>query len=415
MFSKTQQVTLAMGLCLALLFLEQSGVGIALVKIANEFSLSNTFSHWLMNGFLVPLVIFLIIFGRIADIYGHYPIFIMGLIVFAIAALCCALAPSGIILLGGRILQGLGAAMLIPTNLALINLSVPVEQRGKALGTVVSAGSIFLVLGPLICGALSTYLSWRYIFWINIPVICAIAYFAHQGVTIRESHGKGRFDYLGAFLLTISLSFVFISLMQAADWGLTDNRFLSMLFIGIFTLALFVYLQMRSPQPLIDFSLFGDHELLAVNITLMTTQVCVLSLILLALWLQTQNHFSAWESGLALLPAIFFLVPLARVGGKLYDSEGPRRPILWGTFLILVGFLWISCTVHFNHYWLIFPGLLIYGIGAPIVIPTCLTHCLSRVELRNKGMVSGIANTMRQLACYPKLLGGNRALLLLQC
>jgi len=389
---------IAMSACVAMIFLDESGVGVTLPSIQKDLGLSNLGMQWVMNAFLLLLSSFLLASGRLADSIGHRKVFIIGMIVFLVASFLCGVAQSQAWLITGRVLQGIGASLLAPTNMTLINMAFPAAERGKALGTVIGISSLFMAGGPLIGGFIAEFFSWRWIFLLNIPVAIISIYFTLLAIPADKALQQSfRFDIKGLIFFSVVLNALIIGLMEGTNFGWQNPIIISLLLIGTIGLVLFAYFELKISHPLIDLRCFSNKVFLTGNIILFCGQLSVISMIFWSIWLQQVIGFTPLMAGIALLPTTGPIIFFARIGGKWLDQYGPRLPIILGTGLIVLGTFWIALMAQQNSYlWIIF-GLLCCGIGTPLIMPTAVTTILSTVAPAQHGMAAGTLNTMRQI------------------
>ncbi len=381
-----------------MVFLDESAVGVTLPSIQHEIGLSSLGIEWVMNAFLLCLALFVLAGGRMADYVGHRRVFLMGMTIFLIASLLCGIAQQQDWLIAARALQGIGASLLVPTGMTIINISFPTSERGTAMGTVVGLSSLCMAGGPFIGGVLAEFLSWRWIFLLNIPL--AIISFIFIKLAIPHDippHASCRFDKLGLISFAIGLAALIIGLTAATDSGWLSPLALSLFLVAVLGLVVFVIIETHTQYPLINFALFRDKPFLAGNIILFCGQQSVISMIFWAIWLQKSIGFSPLIAGLALLPTTGPIIIMSRIGGVWLDKWGPRLPLILGTGLILIGTFWIAFFAGKNSYeWIVF-GLLCCGIGTPLLMPTAITTVLASAPANQHGMAAGTLNTLRQI------------------
>ena len=388
----------AMSACVAMIFLDESGVGVTLPMIQKDLGLSNLGVQWVMNAFLLVLAMLVLAGGRWADYVGHRKVFMIGITIFTVASLLCGVAQNEWWLISARALQGIGASFLVPTNMTLINMGFPPHERGKALGTVIGISSFFMAGGPFIGGLLTQFLSWRWLFLLNIPAALLSIYFTLLAIPNDEArYPSCRFDRPGLLIFCVALSTLIVGLMEGSNLGWSSFPVIILLLIAVVSLLLFGIVELKTQYPLIELHHFRNKVFLAGNIILFCGQLSVVSMVFWAIWLQQSIGFSPFMAGIALLPTTGPIIFLARLGGKWLDRFGPRLPIILGTGLIMIGTFWIALFAQKNNYTWVVMGLLLCGIGTPLIMPTSVTTILSTVPSDEHGMAAGILNTMRQI------------------
>lgn len=391
-------ILIAISIFLSMMFVDETGVAVTLPMMQHEFGMSSIAMQWVMNGMFLPLAVLVLFGGKLSDHIGHRKTFTIGMLIFLLASLICTLAPSTAIIITGRILQGIGASLLLATYAVLISMVFAENERGIALGTCASFASIFLATGPFIAGFFAHYLSWRWIFGINIPLGFLSMYFVYRciGKDVIEQN-RGRFDFSGLILFVIGFTALIYALMQAASFGWSSPITIALIITAVILLPIFAWTQLRNKDPLSDLRLFKNRTFLAGNVILFSTQVVVMSLTYWAIWLQESLGFSALKAGIGLLPAGIPILITARIGGIWLDKKGPKMPITVGSLIVLAGMLWLAMTAQYQNYWLALLGFLAYGIGAPLIISPAIAIVLGSVEPMHRGMAAGMQNTMRQL------------------
>lgn len=308
----------------------------------------------------------------------------------------CGVAGNVDMLIVGRALQGFSAALMLSTYAVLIAFTFPPERHGVALGTCAAVAAVFLALGPFIGGMFSYYLSWRWIFLINIPFGIASLFFLFRAVEKDKPQHGHRFDWSGLVLYILGFGLLVFVLMQSILWGWHNKLTQGLLLLSVIVLFVFYKKEKQTNDPLLDFNLFKIKRFLAGVLILLATQVVVMSLTYWAIWLQQSLHLSVLMAGVGLLPAGLPILVMARVGGHWLDRSGPFKPIATGSVVVLAGMLWLALTAHYDSYWLAFVGFLLYGLGAPLIISPAIAVSLGSAPDSQKGAAAGVMNTMRQ-------------------
>lgn len=391
-------IIIAMTVAYGMIFLDQTGVAVVLSSLQQSLHVSNNILHWVINGYLLTMAMLQLVGGKLADTYGHRKIFLLGLIIFLIASVVCASAQGEWSILIGRILQGIGASLIMPTVAVLVNSNFPDYEYGKAFGTILGFANLFYALGPFIGGTFAQFLSWRWIFWINIPVGVVSLYCAYLALAKDQISTKySSFDFKGLFTFMITVSALIIALMQGSDAGWTNVWILSLFILTIISLVFFIKIELQNTHPLLPLHLFQNKIFMAGNVILSCGYGCLAAIPFLAIWLHNAFGFSPVTVGIAMLPATatIFMPPLS---GMWRDKSGPRPPMIAGTCLTIFSIAWIIITASTRNYALIFWGLLAFGIGLPLVIPNGVTTIMTSVKPEQRGIASGTFSTLRLVA-----------------
>ena len=249
-------ILLAMSSSLALVFIDQTALAVALPAIQRELNLSNSLSQWVINAYLLALSAIILLGGKIGDRLGHKRAFLAGVIVFITASTLAALAESGAWLITARAIQGIGAAFMMPSTNALVTNAFPAQERGKALGIYIALATIFLALGPLLGGFLTQVFSWRAVFWINFPIALISIILAISSVPTWRRREKLNIDYLGFFISVIFISGFVLGFMEAPNWGWTSLPIMGLFLLSIISLITFIGWEKKIPHPLVEFDFY---------------------------------------------------------------------------------------------------------------------------------------------------------------
>ena len=328
---------IAMGIFLATI--DGSIVNVALPTLSTALGTSFAAVQWVVLSYLLTITTAQAIVGRLADMYGRKPLYNSGFVVFTIGSLLCGLSPTAGWLIGFRVLQGVGAALILALGLAIVTDAFPAGERGRALGIAGSIVSIGIVAGPTLGGLIIENLSWHWIFFVNVPIGIAGTYLSWRYVPARRPPGGQRFDAAGAATLCLALLGILLGLTNAEGQGLLAPQTLGLLVFGLFFMAAFVFIQRHHPQPIVDPGLFRSR-LFTVN--LITGFIIFLgqgSGVLIPFYLQDVLGYDVQQVGLllAVLPAALFVV--SPLSGTLSDRLGSRPITVAGLAVTMLGYL----------------------------------------------------------------------------
>ncbi|KZL19277.1 Multidrug resistance protein stp [Pseudovibrio axinellae] len=395
----------AMSFILGLALLDETVVSLALPTITEEFGMSLTGAHWVVNSYLLIFSALVALGGKLADLVNINYLVFAGIIVFSLASLACGFAPTGNFLIGARAAQGIGAAIIFPLPIATISRIFPAKHRGFAFGVYASIACIFMASGPLVSGYFTSELSWRWIFWVNLPMsLLVFLVFAIAPLKGRHAYGGDRsvsdypFDWLGITTLLAGLFFFVMAIMEAPDWGWEDNMTIWAGIVGIAALTLFVWNELSRKNPLIQLHFFKDPSFAVAAFIVFQTQFSKIVLFIFgALYFQEALGFPPLVAGIALMAALMLNPVTASMSGVLVDKYGPRAPAMWGLPLVTGSMIWITAFISLDNYWLLLPALTVWGAGMPFVFLPSTKSALESVDLEKRGQASGVMISFQML------------------
>jgi EmrB/QacA subfamily drug resistance transporter len=359
---------------------------------------------WVLNAYILVYAVLLITAGRLGDLYGQRNLFAIGLFVFTIASALCGFSQNATELILARILQGVGGALLTPQTLAIITTLFPPERRGAAFGIWGGVAGLATIAGPTVGGALVTYVDWRWIFFVNVPIGIAalIATFAIiPDVRPGRRHG---WDFMGVFLSTAGLFAVVFGLIegQRFSWGEIGSYGITIpevIIGGVVLLAVFIVWERFQAEPLMPLSLFRDRNFAVANWIAAAISFGMLSLFLpLVIYLQTVRGFSALVAGLTFAPMSLTSMFVAPFAGRFADKVGGKYILLTGISLFTIGFGLVAFVAGPDSTWITFLGpAIIAGAGMGMTFAPMTTVAMRNISPQMSGAASGILNTTRQL------------------
>ncbi len=396
---KETLVLVATILASGMAFLDGTVVNIAIPSIQSYFNTSFDNLLWVVNAFPLVLASFLLISGSLSDRFGRKKIFAIGILLFTSASFLCALSGSVLLLEIFRALQGLGAAMMIPGSLAIINVTIPQERRGRAIGLWSGFSGGIAAAGPFVGGWLIQHFSWHAIFFINIPLGITAFLLALFFVPESRNENAKKLDWWGTGVIFLSLFAVSYALISAPRLSWHNPGIISTFVGGIFGLILFYFIEKKSSDALVPFSIFKSQLVLGANLVTLFLYFALNGLIFfLVLNMQQIQNLSPTVAGLALLPAIGMITFLSGPGGSLADRVGPRVPMIVGPLIVSAGMaLMILPGAHANYFTSFMPGLILFGLGMSLVIAP-LTKSALNVEDHYAGAASGVNNAVARTA-----------------
>jgi EmrB/QacA subfamily drug resistance transporter len=354
---------------------------------------------WVVAGYILAFAALLMLFGRLGDLFGRRRMFMWGVGVFTLASLACARAPSVGFLVAARVAQGVGAAMLTPSTLSLIKATFPREKLGLAFGVEGVTAGVATAIGPTLGGALTTSLSWQWIFLMNVPLgVLAIAAALLAIPESRDAGASRRVDVPGALLSGAGIFFLVFALVESEKLGWGSAAILGSLALSAALLLAFVLVEKRVREPLVDLSLFGDRLFAAGNaLRGLVLFVLLGTVFVLPLYWQTQLGYTALESALVLLPlsvASFFLSPVA---GSLADRMDVRWLVGFGFALTAASAFWLSRFSAESGWAFFVVPLALFGAGLAFLFAPTITATLRNVPEEKSGVASGIATASGEI------------------
>lgn len=382
-------------------FIDGTVVNVALPVLRQKLGASPTQVQWIVEAYMLFLASLILVGGALGDRWGRRSVFVAGTAMFAAASAWCGMAPGVEHLIAARGAQGIGAALLVPGSLALISANFSRKNRGRAIGTWAGFTSIAAGLGPLLGGWLVENVSWRWIFFLNLPLAALVVIIVRWRVP--ESHGEpatARIDWVGAALATIGLFGLVFGLIEGGSLGFGERRVGLSLALGAAAMLGFGVVEWRGRHPMMPPALFRSRTFTGANLLTLflycalgaTTFVLPFNLI------QVQGY-SVVQAAAALLPFVAVMSLLSRWSGGLMDRYGSRVPLTFGPMIAAVGFFLFSRAAGGGSYWTaVFPAVMVMSLGMAISVAPLTTTVMAAAEESRAGLASGINNAVSRLA-----------------
>jgi EmrB/QacA subfamily drug resistance transporter len=397
-------------------FLDGSVVNLALPAIGRELGGGLALQQWVIDGYLLALGALILVAGAVSDQYGRLRVLRAGLGIFAGASLLCAVAPTGWVLVAARCLQGVGAAFLVPSSLAMINSRFSGARQASAIGTWTAWTGTAFVVGPPLGGVLVDALSWRWVFGLNVVPVAVTLYLATKLPSAGRSEATGesapvefgerreaRIDVVGAALAAVGLAATVYALIEVQRLGPSNPIVLAGLGCGIACLVAFPWWEHRTANPMLPLRLFGERNFAVGNLATAFFYAAVsLGMLSVALFLQEAVGLTATQAGLATLPMPVLSFLLARLFGTLAGRYGPRLYMAAGPIVAAGGFLLMAMSLQqrdtFDFWTQVLPGVLVFGLGLSMTVSPLTAAVLAAVQPAQSGIGSAVNNAISRIA-----------------
>ncbi|MFI5028935.1 MAG: DHA2 family efflux MFS transporter permease subunit, partial [Solirubrobacterales bacterium] len=382
-------------------FLDATVVNVALPAISNGLHVGLAGQQWVVEAYTLALVALLLVGGSLGDQFGRRRIFVIGLVAFGAMSALCALAPTSGMLIGARALQGVAGALLIPGSLAIVASTFEGESRGRAVGTWTAWTGIATVIGPAGGGALIGLLSWRAIFWVNLPLIAVtVALTLHSVKESRDEHAFRGIDWLGILLSALGLGGPVFALIEQPSRGWGSPMVWLPLVGGVLCFGLFILREARARHPMLDLALFRIRNFTVANLTTLAAYAGLIGgLFFVGLFLQQVAGYSPLEAGLATTPISVIMFLLSPRWGRVASGSGPRLPMCAGPIVGGIGLLLLLGIGSEPSYAAdVLPGILIFGLGLSATVAPLTATVLDSVDEHQVGIASGVNNGVSRVA-----------------
>ena len=389
----------AMCFALFMIMLDNTVVNVALPSIQRGLHSSTSSLEWTVNAYTLSFAVLLVTGGRLGDLFGRRLVFLVGVIIFALASGAIGFSPSDTWLVAWRAVQGAGSALMMPATLSIITNMFPPQERGKAIGTWAGVSAMALAIGPVVGGFLIQSVSWQSIFFLNLPV--AVGAIVITLFAVRESRDETverTVDVPGVLTLTIGLAALVLALVEGNEWHWGSVRELAMFAIAAVGLVSFAVVEVRRRVPMVDFAFFRSRTFLGANIVAFIVSFAMLAMFFfMALYMQNIRGYSPLQAGLRFLPATGMIILVAPLAGRLADHLGPRPLMTIGLLSVSGALFWQSHITVSSGYGALLPGFVLMGVGMGFVMSPMSLAAMNAVEHTKAGVASGILSMNRMV------------------
>ena len=389
----------AMCFALFMIMLDNTVVNVALPSIQDDLGASLSALEWTVNAYTLTFAVLLVTGGRLGDIFGRRRMFLFGVVVFSISSATIGLAPTQGWLVASRAVQGIGAAFMMPGTLSIISNTFPPEERGRAIGTWAGVSALALALGPVVGGALAEHVSWRAIFFLNLPVAAgavAVTLFA-----TRESYDRTvsrAVDYAGIATISIGLTALVLALVEGNQWGWGSPEILALLGTAVVAIAAFVWAELHGRSPMVEFEHFRSRSFLGANAVAFIVSFAMLAMFFfMALYMQNILGYSPLEAGIRFLPSTVVIIFAAPIAGRLADRIGARPLMAVGLALAAIALFWQSRVTVDTTYADLLGSFSLMGLGIGLTMSPMSTAAMNAVSPDKAGAASGILSMFRMV------------------
>jgi EmrB/QacA subfamily drug resistance transporter len=389
----------AMCFALFMVMLDNTVVNVALPSIQKDLGSSISGLEWTVNAYTLSFAVLLVTGGRLGDIFGRRRVFLFGVVVFGLSSAFIGFSQSDAWLVAGRAAQGIGAAFMMPATLSIISNAFPPQERGKAIGTWAGVSGLALAIGPVVGGFLVENVSWQSIFFLNVPVaILAVFVTLAAAQESRDETSTHQIDVPGVLTISVGLGALVLALVEGNAWGWGSASIVVLLGVSVAALLAFVVAEVRSPEPMVDFTFFRSRSFLGANLVAFVVSFAMLAMFFfLALYMQNINGYSPLEAGVRFLPSTVVIILVAPMAGRLTDRIGPKPLMTAGMLIVAGSMFWQGHLAVDTSYGFLVGAFILMGLGMGLVMSPMSTAAMNAVEHTKAGVASGILSMSRMV------------------
>jgi EmrB/QacA subfamily drug resistance transporter len=384
---------------LFMIMLDNTVVNVALPSIQRDLHVKLSELEWIVTGYALTFAALLITGGKLGDLYGRRRIFVIGIAIFTLSSLACGLAPTAGFLIGARIVQGVGAALMNPASLSIITATFPPRERGQAIGIWAGVSAMALAIGPLVGGLIVDNINWNWIFFINVPV--GVVGIIVSRLVIRESRDTSHeqsVDLPGLVTSSAGLFALTYALIEGNRHGWTSAEIVGLFAAAAVLLVAFVVLERYQRLPMLDLSLFRNGSFTGANLVAMLVSLGMFGVFFfVSLYIQNILGWTPTQAGASFLPMTILIILVAPAAGKLSDRVGSRWLMGGGMTLVSISLLLYQRVGLHSTFWTLLPAMLLGGVGMAMTMSPMTAAAMSSVPVDKAGVGSGVLNSFRQL------------------
>ncbi len=389
---------IAVAFGLFMIMLDNTVVNVALPSIRADLGISISELEWVVNGYALTFGVLLLTGGKLADLLGRRRIFIVGLVIFTTSSFFCGFANSATVLIGARVVQGVGAALMNPATLSIITATFPPRQRGMAIGIWAGVSAMALAIGPLVGGAITEHINWSWVFYINVPIgllgIVAARIFIDESKDMTEQ----RLDFPGLLTSGVALFALTYGLIEANHYGWTSARIVSCFVVAAVFFVVFILLESNQRLPMLDLSLFRNASFTSANTVMLLIGLAMFgTFFFVSLYVQNVLNYSPMQAGATFLPMTVLIILVAPLSGKLSDTLGPRAMMVPGLSLVTASLVLFSIQDEGSTFWTLLPALFVGGLGMGLAMAPTTSAAMHAVPVDKAGVGSAVINSSRQI------------------
>ena len=383
---------------LFMIMLDNTVVNVALPSIQSDLQSDLSELEWIVTGYALTFASLMLVGGKVADAFGRRRIFVLGIVVFTVASLLCGLAGSSEMLIGARVLQGAGAALMNPATLSIIAATFPPRERGTAIGIWAGTSAMALAVGPLVGGLITEHLEWSWIFFVNVPIgaLGIVASYLFIDESRDETHAS--LDLPGLATSAIGLFALTYGLIEANTYGWTSARIVGVFVLAAAALVSFVVIERRRRDPMLPLELFRSGTYTGANLVVLLVALAMFGVFFfVSLYMQNILGYSPVETGAAFLPMTIIIILVAPIAGKTSDRIGSRGLMTAGMILVAIQLTMFSRLGIDATFWHLLPALIIGGIGMALTMTPSAAAATRSVPVDKAGVGSAVLNSARQV------------------